>query len=161
MSDGWTPFEEAYVDMDDPVAALAFESCKIFLNNKYQVAARTAETPSGLMVHLSIKRRDKSPIHDWRDLQRIKNELVGPEAEGVELYPAESRLVDSANQFHIFCFPEVAFPFGFHEGRLVTEVETDGSRQRPFPICKKPDGLISKEGMAERLRKALKEKHGQ
>ncbi len=159
MSDEWTPFEEADVDRSDPEAAFAFEGCTIFLNNKYQVAVRPCETPSGLMVHLSIKRRDKLPIHDWRDLQRIKNELVGPEAEGVELYPAESRLVDSANQFHIFCFPEAAFPFGFHEGRLVTEAGANGSKQRPFPLFKKPPDLITQEGMAERLRKILKEKH--
>jgi hypothetical protein len=37
-------------------------------------------------------------VHDWRDLQRIKNQLVGPECEAVELYPAESRKVDTANQ---------------------------------------------------------------
>jgi hypothetical protein len=110
------------------------------------------------MVHLSIKRRDKLPIHDWRDIQRIKNELVGPEIEGMELYPAESRLVDTANQYHIWCFPNATFPFGFHEGRLVTEAESDGSKQRPFPLLKKPDDLISHQGMADRLRKALKEK---
>jgi len=159
MTDDWAPFEEASVDMGDPVAALAFKGCQVYMNNKYQVAVRAMETPSGLMVHLSIKRRDKLPIHDWRDIQRIKNELVGPEAEGMELYPAESRLCDSANQFHCWVFPEAVFPFGFHEGRLVTEAESGGSKQRPFPLLKKPDDLITQEGMAERLRKALKENY--
>jgi hypothetical protein len=158
MSDDWTPFEEADVDRSDPQAAFAFEGCTIFLNNRYQVAARACETPSGPMIHLSIKRRDKLPIHDWRDIQRIKNELVGPEVEGMELYPAESQLVDTANQYHIWCFPNAKFPFGFHEGRLVSEAMADGSKQRPFPLLKKPADLISHEGMADRLRKALKEK---
>lgn len=39
--------------------------------------------------HLSIKRLSKGVVHDWRELQRIKNELTHPECEAVELYPAE------------------------------------------------------------------------
>lgn len=96
---------------------------QIWKNDVYQVAVR--KRGEGL-VHLSIKRIDRQPIRDWRDLQQIKNQLVGPECEGVELYPAESRLVDTANQFHIWCCtnPKFRFPFGF-EGRFVQE-ETFG-----------------------------------
>jgi len=152
MSDDWTQFGEAEVDRSDPKIAFAFEGAKVYMNNRYQVVVRVSETPSGLMAHLSIKRRDKLPIHDWRDLQRIKNELVGAEVEAMELYPAESQLVDTANQYHLWCFPEAAFPFGFHEGRLVTESEQDGSRQRPFPLFKKPADLVSEEDMARKIR---------
>ncbi len=49
------------------------------------------------MVQLTITRVDQEPLGDWRELQRIKNELVGAETEGVELFPAESRLVDATN----------------------------------------------------------------
>ncbi len=102
-----------------------------WLNNKYQVSVRRF---TGL-IHLSIKRIDKEPIHDWRDLQKIKNELVGQEHEAVELYPAESRLVDSANQFHLWCLPEsgMRFPFGFNE-RFVTDKPFSRSKQRPFIV---------------------------
>jgi hypothetical protein len=77
-------------------------------------------------VHLSIKRIDQQPIHDWRDLQRIKNELIGPDCEAVELYPAEGRRVDTANQYHLWgtADPEFRFGFGFTD-RMVTE--GDGS----------------------------------
>jgi hypothetical protein len=44
-------------------------------------------------------RLDGQAIHDWRELQRIKNEIVGDEIEAVELYPAESRLLDTANWY--------------------------------------------------------------
>ncbi len=71
--------------------------------------------------------------HDWRDFQRIKNELVGPEAEGVELYPAESQLADSANQYHLWVFDGSGFrfPFGFND-RLVSDQPLEGGQQRPF-----------------------------
>src|SRR5438105_2948014 len=75
----------------------------IFVNSRYQVNVRImpAVPVFGRYVWLSIKRRDKQPLRSWRDLQRIKNEICGRECEGVELFPAESRLVDSANQYHL------------------------------------------------------------
>ena len=89
----------------------------LFVNSRYQVAMRD----QGPLVHLSIKRIDQAPVHDWRDLQRIKNELVGAECEAVELYPATSRLVDTSTQYHLWCSrdPSFRFPFGFGD-RLVT-----------------------------------------
>ncbi len=83
------------------------------------------------LLHLSIKKRTKGVMHDWRHLQRIKNELVGPEYEGVELYPAESRLVDTANQYHLWVMKDSTFrwPFGYKE-RLVISESTDGAKQR-------------------------------
>jgi hypothetical protein len=50
--------------------------------------------------------------------------------EAVELYPAESRRVDSANQYHVWAFPGQRLPFGFAE-RLVAE-DIPGVTQRPF-----------------------------
>ena len=75
---------------------------EIYLNDKYQVNVRKIKSPFGDMFWLSIKRLDKESIHDWRDLQEIKNLIIGPENEGVELYPSEKRRVDTANQYHLF-----------------------------------------------------------
>jgi hypothetical protein len=99
-------------------------------NDTYQVSLRQ---PEDGMVHLSIKRNDRAPIHNWRDLQEIKNQLIGPEHEAVEIYPAESRRVDTANQYHLWVFtdPKYRIPFGF-EGRFVTEDSFCGSVQRPL-----------------------------
>jgi hypothetical protein len=65
--------------------------------------------------------------------QAIKNGIVGEECEAVELYPAESRLVDTANQYHLWALPSdlMRFPFGFRE-RSVTETALGKSKQRAF-----------------------------
>lgn len=82
------------------------------------------------MLWLSMRRTDRSnaTFHDWREMQRVKNELVGPEHEAVELYPAESRLVDSADQFHLWVFEEQGkscfFPFGYMD-RDVQDADND------------------------------------
>jgi len=91
------------------------ENAMLFLNDVYQVSMR--DDDSGV-THLSIKRRDQEPIHDWRDLQQIKNELCGFQREGVELYPAQSRVVDTSNQYHLWVMPygveiDIGFPAGF------------------------------------------------
>lgn len=85
------------------------------------------------MIWLSCKRSDRQPIADWRVMQQIKNAIVGTENEGVEIYPAESRLVDTANQYHIWVMkePGIRFPFGFQERAVKYETIGD-SVQRPF-----------------------------
>lgn len=76
--------------------------------------------PSG-MTHLSLKRHDRAAVRDWRHFQQIKNEIVGPERTAVEIFPPESELVDAANEYHLWVFPEaVELPFGFHERELMT-----------------------------------------
>lgn len=112
---------------------------ELYNNGEYEVFL--SRTPSEFeewpaLLHLSIKRCDKAPIHDWRDLQTIKNLLTDPEFEGVELYPAESRCVDSANQYHLFVVASKTFrfPFGFKD-RFVADAELaagTGGQQRPL-----------------------------
>lgn len=105
---------------------------EIWLNSRYQVVkSLVGDGDMGPLIHLSIKRRDRASMHDWRELQRIKNELVGPDAEGVELYPAESRLVDTSNQYHLWVFPKFKFPFGYGD-RMVALESAAGAQQRPF-----------------------------
>lgn len=95
----------------------AGEGWEYYQNNIYLVGIRKLDHPASEqgILHLSIKRRDKRVIRDWRHLQRIKNELVGYECEGVELFPAESRTMDTANQYHLWVFPEesVRWPVGY------------------------------------------------
>ena len=126
----------------------------VFRNRKYQVIRHHyAEGPLGPMTYLSIKRLDRQPARDWRELQWIKNELVGEEWEGVELFPAESRLVDNANQYHLWVFPS-RLPFGFDE-RLVTTPEgaaVSGATQRPFPPGRQPEDACGPEEALDQLR---------
>jgi hypothetical protein len=111
----------------------------IWKNNLYTVFVRDIGSPAPHwpeMLHLSIKRNDREPMHDWRVLQRIKNEIVGPDHEAVELYPAERRVVDTANQYHLWVFksPDATWPFGWTEGLKVgPDVAGDGgAKQRAF-----------------------------
>ena len=119
---------------------------RIFRNDRYQVLVTdctpdlSVSPPEGCgfppLVWLSIKRIDREPIHDWRELQDIKNALVGPECEAVELYPAESRLTDTANQYHLWCItdPEIRWPFGYRARELASpeEAARNGAKQRAF-----------------------------
>ena len=112
-------------------------SMPTYVNDKYQVNVRKSK-PTDIkfgfyindkmsgdfgVTHLSIKTHDRSPIRDWRDMQEIKNQIVGANHEAVELFPSENRLVDTANQYHMWVLEKSAdeggyFPFGFHD-RLV------------------------------------------
>ena len=116
-------------------AVAHFSRCKHYASGLYHVAV-DHETEHGMGVpghvaHLSIKRHDREPMQDWRVLQRIKTEIVGAETEAVELYPAESRVVDTANQYHLYAFIECGLlPLGFRAGAR-TDTEGGGSKQRP------------------------------
>jgi hypothetical protein len=115
------------------------ENKPIFQNDTYQVSAGRADPSQHPMVHLSVKRLDKEPIDEnhWRILQEIKNIIVGPDHEAVELYPAESRLMDTANQYHLWVLAQPAedrcFPFGYFTQRAVFNREDTsyGAKQRP------------------------------
>lgn len=141
----WTPFERGTAELTPLEIA---EKQEVWVNSRYIVYTRRipSEDKTTYLIHLSIKRIDRQAmLHDWRDLQRIKNELCGPEFEGVELYPAESRLVDTANQYHLWCFP-FRLPFGFTSGRLVSEARWDKSQQRPWEDdAARPTDLLSQE----------------
>lgn len=134
-------WERAYFTPEqmDMLRALNAEPKEIWRNSRYQVLVHDRPSPpdSGnwpAMIWLSIKRRDKEPIHDWRDLQRIKNDLIGPEHEAMELYPAESRVVDTANQIHLWVLadPTIKFPVGFTHGIRHDGPSVFGEKQRPF-----------------------------
>lgn len=115
--DDWTDFQQ----LDSVVVGPDGNPGTLHQNNRYQVVRREySDGPFGPYVHLTIRNADGSARHDWRDFQRIKNELVGEETEAIELYPAESRLVDTANHYHLWVFRDYRFPLGM-EQRDVSE----------------------------------------
>ena len=149
----WTPFEEKTVD--------GFDSGKLLVNSKYQVVVHEEvpmlPDPSVVMTWLAIKRHDNDPCHDWRDFQRIKNEICGKERVGLELYPSESSLLDTTNQYHVFVLPDgVSSPFGFQD-RMVAGSVGDGvmsvaypsgsSKQRSFE--EEPEGCMTMKEFSE------------
>lgn len=116
----WTPFEEC-------PAAPELDDDHIYINSRYQVNMRFM-TSFGLRgyIHLSIKKLMKEPHIDWRDMQRIKNELCGQDREAVEIYPAEDRLVDTSNQYHLWVLPEnERVPFGYEKRDVLSNEEVE------------------------------------
>ncbi len=98
---------------------------RVFVNDVYQVTMSRAHDPKmegwPSMIHLSVIRKDGGPIREWRDMQAIKNALVGPENEAIEIYPAESRLVDCGNNYHLWVFEDAGFkiPMGWTQRRVM------------------------------------------
>lgn len=120
-------------EIEDTLAELA--RTKVYINSRFQVHVQELDDSrsSGLqLTWLSIKNRDKSARHDWRDFQRLKTELLGADVEGIEIYPAEDRVVDTCNQWHLICFqPGQRVPFGYQYTHL-SEKQNEGGSQRPF-----------------------------
>lgn len=117
--------------------------CRHFMSGTYHVAV-DHETEHGMgampegghIAHLSIKRHDKLPMQDWRVMQRIKSAIVGAETEALELYPAETRVVDTANQYHLYAFVgcgtiPIGFPTGARSDNTAVNAQGGKSKQRP------------------------------
>jgi len=116
----WQPLERATIG--DPAGYAAHGLTppdRAYRNDLYSVFIR--EIGHGAQ-HVSFHRHDRAAVRDWRHYQAIKNEVAGPEALGLEVFPPESRLVDTANEYHLFTIPaELAddFPFLISATRLV------------------------------------------
>ena len=88
---------------------------KACLNNVYSVQFFAHSTDWGVIEHLMVRRHDAKPVRSWSGLQRVKSELAGTERVEIEVYPAESQLVDQANIYHLYVLPQgFELPFGLH-----------------------------------------------
>jgi hypothetical protein len=101
---------------------------RVYGNSLYTctVTQRDARGMDG-ELELSIHTHTRNVRHDWREFQRIKTEVAGGEREACELYPAESRLVDRANEYHLWVLPAgERFPWSIDGGaRSVSSTYTD------------------------------------
>lgn len=115
----------------DHIEREATREVEVWMNDRYTVIVE--RRPNGSVDHLSIRRNDRKADIPWRHMQRMKNELAGAETEAFELYPAESRLMDTANQYWLWCLPPgQRLPLGFNLGRQVDGPESAaavGARQ--------------------------------
>ena len=134
------PETQAYMDAH----GITPDDNEVWLNDRYVV--HLARHADGWVKELSIRRQDRKPARDWRDFMRIKDQLAGPEVEAVELYPARSRVVDTANQFWLWCFPPgERIPLGI-EGGVVSDPEDvplGAAQQRAFDPADRVDGFAS------------------
>ena len=104
----WHPFELVQLEGRDQIAQEAYAARQgdlrsLHRNNVYavQVFGR-----SGGAMHLAIRRHDATEVRGWSDLQRIKDEIAGPERGAVEVYPRAKDVIDQANMRHLFVLPE-------------------------------------------------------
>lgn len=120
---------------DQAVDNLDAEHSEIWKNNLYTVII--TRNDAGTPFELSIRRNDRQPVHDWRHFQMIKNQLVGFETEAIELYPAQSRIMDTANQYYLHCLPPgQRLPVGWEGPTLLADADEQriaGAAQRPLP----------------------------
>ena len=78
-------------------------------------------------VNISYKRHDRGTDIPWQHKQWIKNDILGDVWEAVELFPAESRLLNTANQYHLWGQPK--FPFGFPARYATDETHDTKAKQ--------------------------------
>lgn len=147
----WTPFirqpDRIVPEGASDKVRRAIECQEVYMNSQYRVHVVHNITNGfnmGGITWLSINNVDRNARHDWRDFQRLKNELTDPERDAVEIYPAESRLQDTADQFHLWVFPlGTPFPMGFKGGRSVSETPGPGGSQRKFAQDGRPDDILT------------------
>lgn len=155
----WTPLKTGTPE-HNPVSG-----GRIFLNSRYQVEVRhSGEYPVfGSVAELSIKRRDKEALYDWRDIQLIKNQLFGANCTAIQIFPPERHLVDTANQYYFYVFSDAfEFPFGFKERLLNHRAETGvGSRrlskQKPFEPHQMPPDIEQQQKHFDEARAVVSE----
>jgi hypothetical protein len=125
------------ISEDEARRRIEAESPEFWLNDLYQVqVSYCSDRGHAGTMHLNIRRRDgAADSRDWRHFQEIKNQLAGPEREAFEIYPAESRKVDTSNKFHLWVLPEgERVPVGWQERDVQYEENKNvpGIRQRPL-----------------------------
>ena len=154
------PLTESVIPGENPpVMALRNDMFEVWVYKEQMLDAPEDHPP---IVHLSIKRRDRLPIdyNHWRVLQRIKDELMGDNIEAVQLFPCAARLVDTSNQYHLWCLaPGHIWPIKgigtrvVSSGRIGAEHEkkaievgvpgVTGAKQRPQAEDMRPDDDIA------------------
>lgn len=86
-------------------------------NRVFSVLDRAAEAG---VRHLAVS--SLSGIRPtWREMQRIKDELAGPTATAIEVYPPQAEVVDDADMFHIWVL-RGRLPFGLRNGSVMLGV---------------------------------------
>lgn len=131
----WTPLEIEVDALKEPTRMSEIANFQLKLtNSRYIVLVRRWNDD---MMWLSIRNHRNNCDRDWRDFQRIKNELCGTKCDAIEIYPSEDKLVDTSNQFHLWVFqPSFDMPIGYQKRDVLTPeqlaIEMPKACQRPF-----------------------------
>ena len=63
----------------------------------------------GAVLHLKVRRLDDRDGITWNELQAVKNEVAGPTATAIEVFPPANRVVNDVNMRHLWVVPS-GFP---------------------------------------------------
>jgi hypothetical protein len=148
----WQPLQPGVIHAEKYTAHGMTAPDRSYYNDLLSVFVR--EIGHGAL-HISFHRHDRKAIKDFRIYQAIKNEVAGPERLAIEVFPPESKLVDTSNEFHLFVVPEEIqdeFPFLISAERLVQTQEEGEAilgktkmRQRPWQ-----PGIPTGKGLEEK-----------
>lgn len=85
---------------------------RAYRNTRYTVMVYdNAKVTTGYATQVLVQKHDDTPIlHHWSEMQKIKNEIFGPETTAIEYYPAESSLINSHNIYWMWIYPEGVLP---------------------------------------------------
>lgn len=124
VSGNWGPWERADLAPGTIPGAAGWlrDVSRAYRNKVFAVLVRDA----GLgVVHLAVS--SLSGVRPtWPEMQRIKDEIAGKHATGIEVYPPHDKITDGADMFHLWVLP-TSLPFGLHVHERV--VSTEESQQ--------------------------------
>ena len=110
---GWTPFQqvpESELREQRARHGGMLSVARVYRNNRFCVLVyREVATPWGRVERFSIRNATSTPI-PWAELQRIKNDVAGPDRQAVQVFPRQSELVDEANMYHLWVLLEGECP---------------------------------------------------
>ena len=113
-SQGWGEWEEVDWKKESRQKGLKVPQhlIKVWKNNIFVIQYfHIPNEELGIIEKLFVRRKDESTKVSWADKQRIKNELISPDALMVECYPPEKYLVDDANIYWLWILPDGNYPF--------------------------------------------------
>jgi hypothetical protein len=85
--------------------------CTFWEDDTYQVRVKPVKFQGPATHQIIIRRKDLGVVENhWQEFMRIKDAVLGPEWEAVELYPSSYRRYDTSNTYHLWA---TLSPFGF------------------------------------------------
>ncbi len=88
-----------------PAAARPWRRTLHLSDGTVAVDVRDVPTCVGIISWLMVRREDGAEIRSWDELQRVKNEIAGPERLAVECYPPQSEVINMENARHLWVLP--------------------------------------------------------
>lgn len=101
-SGAWPAWCERQFPKGSAGSGWAAEFTHAHLNDVFCVLDRTLSDGTRHLMISSLTGDRPS----WWEAQRIKNEIAGPDATAVEVYPPQDQVVDDADAYHLWVLPQ-------------------------------------------------------